>query len=141
MLVANNNFSDMPTGARLFGAGYQPSGWPAFPPASNPGLIGNWFCNVPEPIRLNPLFTGLQEQGTETNCPFAPRFQSITKSSTGEIVASLRGWHGDSYVIETATNLQHWAPVHTNSMTLPLFEFRDTNTPASPQRFYRAFRQ
>jgi hypothetical protein len=111
------------------------------PTAANPSLVANWFCNVPEPIRVNPLITVLQEQGTETNCPFAPRFQSITKSSTGDILTSLRGWHGDSYVIETSTDLQNWAPAHTNLMTLPLFEFRDTNAPASPQRFYRAFKQ
>jgi hypothetical protein len=90
---------------------------------------------------VNPLFTVMQEQGTETNCPVAPRFQSITKSSNGEFLASLRAWHGESYVIETSTNLQNWAPAHTNVMTLPLFEFTDTNTPASPQRFYRAFKQ
>jgi hypothetical protein len=83
----------------------------------------------------------MQEQGTETNCPFAPRFQSVTKSGYGEILASFRGWHGDSYVIETSTNLQNWAPVHTNLMTSPLFEFTDTNTPATPQRFYRALKQ
>ena len=142
LLVANNNFADMPTGTLLFGAGYEPwSGWPALPLAANPSLIGNWFCNVPEPIRLNPPFTVLQGQGTETNCPFAPRFQAITKSSPGDILVSLRGWHGDLYVIESSTNLQHWSPVYTNVFTLPLSEFRDTNTPAGPQRFYRAFKQ
>ena len=140
-LVANNNFSDMPTGALLIGTNIWGPGAPPLPPVANVSLIGNWFCNVPEPIRYEPNITVLQDQGTETNCPFAPRFQSLTRSSNGEIVTPLRGWHGDSYVIEASTNLQHWSPVHTNLMTLPLFEFRNTNTLASPQHFYRAFKQ
>jgi hypothetical protein len=139
--VANNNFSDMPTGIRLVGTETWPSPWPALPPAANPNLVANWFCNVATPIQVNPLVTVMQQQSTQTNCPFAPRFQSITKSSHGEILTSLRGWHRDSYVIETSTNLQDWAPVQTNEMRLPLFEFRDTNTSASPHRFYRGLKQ
>jgi hypothetical protein len=141
VLVANNNFSDMPTGIRLVGTETWPSPWPALPPAANPNLVANWFCNVATPIQVNPLVTVMQQQSTQTNCPFAPRFQSITKSSHGEILTSLRGWHRDSYVIETSTNLQDWAPVQTNEMRLPLFEFRDTNTSASPHRFYRGLKQ
>lgn len=141
VLVANNNFLDMPTGALLIGTESFPPPWPAFPPAANPSLVGNWFCNVPEPIRFNALITVLQEQGTETNCPFAPRFQPLTRSSNGESLVLLRGWHGDSYVVESSTDLQNWAPAHTNSMTLPLLEFRDANASATPHRFYRAFKQ
>jgi hypothetical protein len=118
-----------------------PPPWSTLPPTHNPSLVDNWFCNVPEPIRYDPLITVMQEQGTETNCSFEPSFQSITKSNTGEIVVLLRGWHGDSYVIETSTDLRYWEPVHTVSMTLPLYEFRDTNTAGIPCRFYRARRQ
>jgi len=137
-LVANNNFSGMTVGTLLFD-GTEP-GVPPTPAAANVSLIGNWFCNVVTPVKVNPLVTVLQEQGTETNCPSAPIFQSLTRSN-GEFLASVRGWHGDSYVIETSTNLPNWAPVQTNEMTLPLFEFRDTKTPASPHRFYRAVKQ
>ena len=136
--VANNNFADMPIGTVLLNG---TESWvPSIPPAANISLIGNWFCNVPEPILVKSQVTVLQEHGSETNFPFAPRFQSIT-SSNGVTQALLRGWHGDSYVIETSTNFQHWAPVHTNRMTLPLFELEHTNTPVGPHRFYRALKQ
>jgi hypothetical protein len=141
VLVAKNNFSDMPTGIRLVGPPETwPPPWSTLPLTHNPSLVDNWFCNVPEPIQVDPLITVMQEHGTETNCAFAPRFQSIT-SANGEILTSLRGWHGDSYVIETSTDLQNWEPVHAVSMTLPLYEFRDTYTAGIPCRFYRAFKQ
>jgi hypothetical protein len=138
--VANNNFSDMPTGTLLVGTERWTPPWPAVPPAVTPSLVANWFCNVPEPIRVNPLITLMQEQGTQTNCPFAPKLE-FQASGNGEILPVLRGWHGDLYVIEASTDLEDWAPVYTGVMTLPLFEFSDTGTPSGSRRFYRAFKK
>ncbi len=139
IVVSDNNFSDMPTGVLL--VGYESwSSWPAIPPACSPRLSDNWFCNVPEPLRFDPtIVTNVQEQGTET-CPFTPRFKGFTRSSAGEVRALLRGWHGDTVMLQASTNLVDWVPVHTHIMELPTHECRDMNTDGAPQRFYRACR-
>ncbi len=140
ILVSNNDFSDMPTGVLLVGDESW-NGWPSLPPAAMPSLLDNWFCNVPAPIQFNPvLVPNVHEQGTETNYPFTPRFQSFAKPGTGRPRALLRGWHGDTVSLESSTNLVDWAPVHTHLMELPTHECRDMNTGVSPQQFYRASR-
>ncbi len=138
VLVADNNFADLAKGILLLGDESFGDGWPAIVPAVNPVLATNWFCNVPVPMQVNPIATGLQERGTETNCPFAPIFRSFTKSGTGEARALLRGWHGDTVTLEASTNLVDWAPVHTHLMELPTHECRDMNTDGGAQKFYRA---
>lgn len=137
ILVANNDFSDMTTGIALFGGQTYPSGGHA----TNPKLISNWFCNVTQPIRIETLVTGLQQQGTELceNNPLRATFQSIRQLTGGGASLTLRSWHGEPLVIEASTDLQNWSPVHTNSMTLPSFEHEDTDTSGSSRRFYRAF--
>ncbi len=140
ILAANNNFSDVLLGIALLGDESFGVGYPAMISAVNPSLTANWFCNVPTPIQMNPLVSGLKEQGTETNYPFAPRFQSYTRPNAGESRALLRGWHGDTVTLEASTNLVDWVPVHTHLMELPLHECRDMNADGVPQQFYRARR-
>jgi hypothetical protein len=145
--VANNDFSEMPTGIVLFGDDHFFTGWPRIAPAPNPKLLANWFCNVPEPIRVDTnLVSGLQEQGTE-QCETGatrPVFRSIVHSDGAGTALTVRGWHGDSLVIEASTNLStnqaDWIPVHTNTMGLPILECQDTNGVGAPHRFYRAVR-
>ena len=140
ILVANNNFSDLPTGIVLLGDKTLESSagtWPAMIPVSGASLSGNWFCNVPERLQINPIATGVREEGTET-CPFRPRFQSVTRSGAGGVWGLLRGWSGDTLVLEASTNLQQWVPVQTNTMALPLLEYQDATAGGAPHRFYRA---
>ncbi len=138
VVVSNNNFSGMPTGMLI---GAPPIGTAPLEPTVNPRLSDNWFCDVAEPIRIMPPVFGLQEQGTATNCPIAPRFQSITKPAPEESRALLRGWHGDTVTLEASTNLVDWVPVQAYLMDLPTHEFQETNTDGAAQRFYRANQQ
>ncbi|MCI0748317.1 MAG: hypothetical protein L0Y58_23170, partial [Verrucomicrobia subdivision 3 bacterium] len=113
------------------------------------------------PVSVRSGATNIQEQGTQT-CPFAPMLQSIASDGSSATVA-LRSWHGQPVVIETSTDLQNWAPIYTNAMALPRFEYRhgnamegwrfedasqdygppcgvgwDPQAMADPRRFYRA---
>jgi len=133
ILAANNDFSEMPAGIFLYGAGVlfdSPHG-----PATNPKLDANWFCGVAEPIHTEPGATGADVHGTALceNGPFQPVFQSITKSAG----MTVRSWHGQSVVLEASSNLQHWAPIHTNLMA-PSFQYQDPNSAGFTHRFYRA---
>jgi hypothetical protein len=143
LVVVNNNFSDMPTGIVLVGDEAWGPPWPIFPPAANPTLTANWFCNVPEPIRVNPaLVKGIVEEGTAQceNGPLRPVFQSIRYRGEAGTTLTVRGWHRDSMVVEASTDLLDWLPVHTNTMALPLLEYQDPNEDGAPHRFYRAVR-
>lgn len=71
VVVAHNDFSDLPIGIELFGGEAQAG--VRLGVAANPQLFTNRFCRVPEPIRAQPLVTGVQEQGTQSCPPSAPR--------------------------------------------------------------------
>ena len=75
ILVANNNFTNMPIGIELFGGEFL-FGVPAGN-ATDPKLFTNQFCNIPEPIRTQPMASGVQEQGTEVVCPFQPPLRDL----------------------------------------------------------------
>lgn len=146
IVTANNNFSDRPLGILLVGSGTWED-WPAFPPAARPTLAANWFCNVPEPIRVDTnLVIGLHEQGT-AQCesgPLQPIFQSTRNSNGTGAALTLRAWHGDSVVIEASSNLEtnlvNWVQIYTNTVSLPTFDFHDTNDVGAARRFYRALK-
>jgi len=144
IVVANNNFADLPTGILLVGNESWGPPWPTMPQVANPSLTANWFCNVPERIRIAPAVVGVQEQGT-AECPFRPIFQTINGRGVAaaagpdsSVSLTLRSWHGQPVVIQTSTDLQNWLPVYTNSMTLPTFDYQDVSGTGSPRRFYRA---
>jgi hypothetical protein len=131
IVVANNDFYGMPNGILLFGN--EVLSGQGIKPASNVSLNANWFCDVSNPVSTGLGATDIQEQGTQT-CPFRPLLQCIADNGS---LASLdvRSWHGQPVVLEASTNLQHWAPIHTNMMALPTFKYQD---PAGlAQRFYR----
>jgi len=51
---------------------------------------------------------------------------------------TLNGFAGQTYVIQTSTNLIDWVPIYTNTGS---FIFNDTNAPNVSQQFYRAVTQ
>jgi len=61
--VVANRFDNMETGIVLFGL--DPDFGPVFGIASNAKVVGNQFCEVPDPIVIEPLATGTQEQGNQ----------------------------------------------------------------------------
>ena len=126
IVVANNDFHDMPLGVVLVGG----DTFPRPPAATNPKLIDNWFCNVTEPIRIDTLVSGLEQLGTETACPSRPALRIAGTSLT------VRTWHGAPVVLEQSSDLQSWSTVHTNTMTLPSFVY--DIAAGEPRRFYRA---
>jgi len=68
---------------------------------------------------------------------------TLTVVTSGLDPRSLRmrvvGGPGQTYVLETSTDLRQWIPVSTNVISADgFFEFTDPNTGTSPQRYYRA---
>ena len=57
-------------------------------------------------------------------------------SPTGGVNLSFRGQSGQSYVLETSTNLSVWIPWNTNAYNTGTLWVADTNR-ISPQRYYR----
>jgi hypothetical protein len=133
--VANNDFSDGPTGIFLFGNDRFFDAWPLLGVATDAILSGNWFSNVTERVRAPAPVTGLQEQGTVV-APFRSTFQSATRDAAG-FHATIRNWHAP-VVIESSADFQTWTPVHTNEMALPVLSFSDAAAPGLPRQFYRA---
>jgi hypothetical protein len=66
----------------------------------------------------------------------APRFRLGTNSPVGQMELWLDGQAGQSYVLQSSTNLSAWSSVSTNQMTSNSFRFLVPTTDAS-QKFYR----
>jgi len=66
ILIANNDFSDMPRGIQLIGGG--PEHGTLLGITTNPKVIANRFCGVDQPIVIDPLVTGVKEHATKI-CP------------------------------------------------------------------------
>jgi hypothetical protein len=49
------------------------------------------------------------------------------------------GQNNRSYVVQASSNLVNWVSLNTNVAFTGEFEFLDTNAPAFPRRYYRAF--
>jgi len=80
----------------------------------------------------------LTSVSSSTNPPAAPAIlNSPVYAGDNQLQFNLTGTAGSNYVIEISTNLVsgNWEPILTN---VAPFTFTDTNTTASPQRFYRA---
>jgi len=98
LLIATNTFFDMPAGITLLGDDPDfPNG--AIGIATNVQLIANRFCNVTNPIVIEPLATNITQQGTLL-CPFPPPALAIAP-------AVLVSWPGedDGWTIESATSV------------------------------------
>jgi hypothetical protein len=94
-LIATNTFSDMPTGVVMMGDDpYFPDGAAGI--ATNSALNNNRFCNVTNPIVIEPLATNITQQGTLL-CPFPPPTLAIAP-------AVLLSWPGedDGWTVESA---------------------------------------
>jgi cellulose 1,4-beta-cellobiosidase len=68
-----------------------------------------------------------------------PMVLTVGSSGGGQFSLSFAAVSGQSYVIETSTNLADWVPVLTNAAASGVFNFTDTNATA-PKLFYRARR-
>jgi len=53
-------------------------------------------------------------------------------------VFPLAGQVGQTYVIETSTDLAHWTAVSTNVLTEATFEITNAMIPGARQQFWRA---
>jgi hypothetical protein len=147
IVVANNDFSEMPTGIVLFGNG-DSRGGRLIAPASDVSLSDNWFCGVTTPVNIRSGANAIQELGTkacenEPSAPlFRPVFQAIVPLAGGGASLTLRAWHGDTVFIQHSSDWESWEPSWesgpTHAMTLPTFEFKDESLASMPHRFYRA---
>src|SRR5688500_8325761 len=111
----------MATGTFLFGNDPVFPDWPGVGIAHHAKLIGNWFSNVAETVRVPTAVSGLQEEGKELQ-PLRPKFESIYKDNDG-LSFLLRGWHNQRVTIESSTDFRTWTPVQTNQMDLPSAEY------------------
>jgi len=67
-------------------------------------------------------------------------FTSIGRTPTGEITLTISSALGDSFVLETSTNLLSWQVLSNLTMTNQPLQFLDTTAPGERTRYYRARR-
>ena len=65
-----------------------------------------------------------------------PSFRDVTRQANGDLRLSLKSQPGQTYTLETSTNLVSWSPLHTRLATDCTLQF---TTPAgsASARFYR----
>jgi hypothetical protein len=122
ILMANNNVSGRPLGILLVSDERWPSPWPALSPATDARLVGNWFCDVDEPVEMATRTVSRDGRRRET-CPVQPRFKP-SRGLEPVTWVLLRAWqrtHGNRGIHRSA----HWR--RYNAMTLPILEYHDTN--------------
>jgi hypothetical protein len=68
----------------------------------------------------------------------APLSQS---SSSNSFVMQLEGQAGQSYIIQTSTNLAAWSPVSTNTLIDSSVKITNTVIPGAPRQFWKAVPQ
>jgi hypothetical protein len=101
--IATNRFSNLTRGVTLFGN--DPDFGTMFGTSTNPQVTANRFCEVTDPVEIEPLVTGVSQQGTQF-CPFPPPTLAIG-------AAVILSWPSDSdgWALEAA-------PVLTGPWTL-----------------------
>jgi nitrous oxidase accessory protein NosD len=112
VLVADNQFSDLPVGIELFGGEINGTDVLARRGiASGTKLSTNRFCRVHQPIRAQPLAIGTQESGTEITCPlpaardlhvpadFATIQQAVEAAAPGDTIQIAPGDYFEQIVI------------------------------------------
>ena len=87
--VATNHFSNLSRGVILFGN--DPDFGTMFGTATNPQLVGNRFCEVTTPIDIEPLVSGVSQQGTQM-CPFPPPTLAIGAAVILSWPSNDEGW-------------------------------------------------
>jgi hypothetical protein len=114
--------------------------------AGDAGMGIHWWCN--NPYGVSTRFIGsladvriydraLSSQEIQT-LSSVTMFGTPQFSPNSGFQFALTGLTGQTYVIQTSTNLVDWTPVYTN---IGSFLFSDTNSPNSSTRFYRAVMQ
>jgi hypothetical protein len=81
----------------------------------------------------NPLSPGEPKRFFRLRSPTA--VLSGSRSSNATFTISVAGAAGHNYQIQASTNLRDWTPL---TLQLSPYLFPDTNSPALPNRFYRA---
>ena len=65
-------------------------------------------------------------------------FEQIVRRSDGMVELKMTGFPGDTYTLQSSTNLVDWEFVTTVAPFADgTFSFLDTTAPAQPYRFYR----
>jgi hypothetical protein len=103
--VATNHFSNMSRGVVLLGN--DPDYGTNLGTATNPRLVGNRFCQVTTPIDIEPLVSGVSQQGTQL-CPFPPPTLAIGAAVILSWPSNDEGW-----ILETASPASGpWTPTN-----------------------------
>lgn len=68
------------------------------------------------------------------------QFTAITRESNGHVALTLSSALGDSFQLETSTNLTTWQPLANLTATNQPLQFTDTSAMAETLRYYRARR-
>jgi hypothetical protein len=103
--VATNHFSNLRRGVILFGN--DPDFGTMFGTATNPQLVGNRFCEVTTPIDIEPLVSGVRQQGTLL-CPFPPPTLAIGAAVILSWPSNDEGW-----ILEAASASRGpWTPTN-----------------------------
>ena len=78
-----------------------------FGTATNPQLVGNRFCEVTTPIDIEPLVSGVSQQGTQM-CPFPPPTLAIGAAVILSWPSNDEGW-----ILEAASAASGpWTPTN-----------------------------
>jgi hypothetical protein len=97
--------------------------------AGNPAALG-W-------IERNVLGRGIDIGALEFGPDGVPMF-TLKRTEESECELELRGYPGQSYVIEASTNLTQWASISTNIAEMGTLVFTDAQGTNYSHRFYRA---
>jgi hypothetical protein len=117
----------------------------ALPPGSAPVTFRIYFYGAPSLTDWADLVSsakagnGLRVNGTLSSSPTVRILvDNAFGFAGGKFGFNVTGPEGQGVVIESSTDLQHWAPVQTNAFGAgPLF-FSDPQSAFSGARFYRA---
>ena len=126
--------------------------------SSNPNLVSNPTVNYPGTnssgsLTLRPVgnaggsatITVMVDNGGASNNVTTRSFvvtvglvtEQLRRTPGGQMVLTVSGPAGSSYVIQTSTDLVHWTPFSTNTISPSgSVDIVDLN-PSSPQKFYR----
>jgi hypothetical protein len=70
----------------------------------------------------------------------AGEFESVERNSNGAIEITFRPGETNTYVVEATTDLEHWMPVTTNTLSGGVLVIRDYDMTTVPSRFFRVRR-
>lgn len=89
-------------------------------------------------MERNALGGGIDIGAFEFGPQGVPAFTSKRSGDNSTCEMELRGFPGQTYLIEASTNLAQWTAVNTNVAEMGRLIFRDAQTTNFPYRYYRA---